>query len=67
MYQNNYALKFYKLDATDCETESDVMHVLNEINYNGVVTIQVDEQFEQFTREHRDFLKKEHIFLCSFL
>ena len=37
------------------------MHILNEINYNGVVTIQVDEEFEQFTREQLDFLKKDHI------
>lgn len=61
LYQNNHAFKFYKLDATDCKTESDIMHVLNQINYNGVVTIQVDEQFEQFTRDQLDFLKKEYI------
>lgn len=61
LYQNNYAFKFYKLDATDCKTESDVMHVLNQINYNGVVTIQINEDHEQFTREHLDFLKREHI------
>lgn len=61
LYQNNYAFKFYKLDATGARTESDVMKVLNQINYNGVVTIQVDEQFEQFTKEHLEFLKKEHI------
>ena len=61
LYQNNYAFKFYKLDATHCTTEDDVMHVLNEINYNGVVTIQVPEQFEQFSRNHLEFLKKDYI------
>ena len=61
LYQNGYAFKFYKLDGTYCRTEEEIQHVLNQINYNGVVTLQVNEDLEQYTRQQLDILKKDHI------
>lgn len=61
LYENNASFKFYKLDATGCKTESDLTHVLNQLKYNAVVTIQVHEDLATRARELLDDLKKDHI------
>lgn len=58
-YQNLYALKFYKIDASECATEEEVLHKLNDIQSYGVATVTVDYSMKDFTRSILDYRKAE--------
>ena len=60
-FQNPYAFKFYKLDATNCSTVEDVQKVLNCINYNGVVTLSIKEEHAEYAKNQLELLLKDHI------
>jgi hypothetical protein len=61
LYQNLYALKFYKIDATDCKTVEELTHKLNDINSNGVATVSVSESLSDEARSILDHMKKDYI------
>lgn len=60
-YENPYALKFYKIDATCCFDEIDLRNKLSVLQHNAVATIQVDDVFLQDARQLLEELKKDHI------
>ena len=60
-YENPYALKFYKIDATDCFDIESLTLKLNIINYNGVATVHVNASLAQDARDYLEVLKKDHI------
>ena len=61
LYQNNYAFKFYKIDATDCFDNDSLQHKLNDLNCNAVATIQVNECVSEYARTVLEEMKKDHI------
>lgn len=61
LYENPYAFKFYKLDATHCSTIQEVELILNSVQSNGVVTIQVSEVLSEDTRSLLEELKRDRI------
>lgn len=61
VYQNPYALKFYKLDLTSCSTDEDIHRHLASLNYNGVATVHVNEQDVELTRALLETMKIDHI------
>ena len=60
-YNNPYALKFYKLDATTCKTEQSIEAILSNVHYNGVLTLQVQPDMAVIAKELLENMKKDHI------
>ena len=60
-YENPYAFKFYKLDATQCKTEAEVKQFLTQIKSNGVVTLHVNSNLADTARMFLEELKKDWI------
>lgn len=60
-YNNLYAFKFYKIDATDCFDDISLKHKLSILKCNSVVTVQVNECVSDVARELLENLKKDTI------
>ena len=58
-YQNPYAFKFYKIDATDCLTTDQLSHKLSVINNNGVATVHVSDKIAENARNILEEMKKD--------
>lgn len=61
VYQNPYALKFYKIDATDCFDIATLNQKLNILNNNSVLTIHINAILSEEARIILDNLKKDCI------
>lgn len=58
-YQNLYAFKFYKLDATMCKSKEELVRVFNQLNTNAVATIHINHDMVDLARSILDYLKDE--------
>lgn len=61
LYQNPYAFKFYKIDATDCFNTTNLKQKLSVLNTNAVATVQVNECVSEQARNILEELKKDTI------
>ena len=58
-YDNPYSLKFYKIDASAYTDESSIMNCINSLNCGAVVTMSVNSNFVEFTKQQLSALKEQ--------
>lgn len=60
-YQNLYALKFYKIDATDCITEEELINKLSVLSVTGaVLTLHINSSMSTFAKQYLNELKQRN-------